>query len=101
MEAQGRCYCGAVRYKASGDPLLQVQCHCRECQYVSGGSPNVTIGMPEAGFAYTQGKASRIDDECLWRKDGHGLPVEYGATPIFKDGAFTSTDPGSLSRMRS
>jgi two-component system sensor histidine kinase/response regulator len=37
--------------------------------------------------AYTQGKASRIDDECLWRKDGHGLPVEYGATPILKDGA--------------
>ena len=55
MEAQGRCYCGAVRYKASGDPVIQAQCHCRECQYVSGGSPNVTMGMPEAGFAYTQG----------------------------------------------
>ena len=36
--------------------------------------------------AYTRGEASRIDDECLWRKDGHGLPVEYGATPIRKDG---------------
>jgi len=37
--------------------------------------------------AYTQGKASRIDDEFLWRKDGSGLPVEYGATPMLKDGA--------------
>ncbi len=37
--------------------------------------------------AYTHGKASRIDDEFLWRKDGTGLPVEYGAMPIFKDGA--------------
>ena len=36
--------------------------------------------------AYKQGKASRIDDEFLWRKDGTGLPVEYGATPILKDG---------------
>ncbi len=36
--------------------------------------------------AYTHGKASRIDDEFLWRKDGSGLPVEYGATPILKDG---------------
>ncbi len=36
--------------------------------------------------AYMQGKASRIDDEVLWRKDGAGLPVEYGATPMFKDG---------------
>jgi two-component system, sensor histidine kinase and response regulator len=36
--------------------------------------------------AYKHGKASRIDDEFLWRKDGSGLPVEYGATPIEKDG---------------
>ena len=37
--------------------------------------------------AYNHGKASRIDDEFLWRKDGTGLPVEYGATPMLKDGA--------------
>jgi PAS domain S-box-containing protein len=37
--------------------------------------------------AYKQGKASRIDDEFLWCKDGRGLPVEYGATPMLKDGA--------------
>jgi two-component system sensor histidine kinase/response regulator len=37
--------------------------------------------------AYTQGKASRIDDEFLWRKDGVGFPVEYGVTPMLKDGA--------------
>ena len=36
--------------------------------------------------AYTRGEASRIDGECLWRKDGHGMPVEYAATPIRKDG---------------
>src|SRR5512137_1972103 len=36
--------------------------------------------------AYKHGKASRIDDEYLWCKDGTGLPVEYGATPILKDG---------------
>jgi len=36
--------------------------------------------------AYKQGVTSRIDDEYLWRADGMGLPVEYGATPILKDG---------------
>ena len=36
--------------------------------------------------AYKHGKASRIDDEFLWCKNGTGLPVEYGATPMFKDG---------------
>jgi PAS domain S-box-containing protein len=36
--------------------------------------------------AYKRGEANRVDDEFLWRKDGSGLPVEYGATPIRKDG---------------
>ncbi len=36
--------------------------------------------------AYKYGKASRIDDESLWCKNGASLPVEYGATPMIKDG---------------
>lgn len=57
MTVEGGCYCGAVRYKADGDPLMKVQCHCRECQYASGGNPNVVMGMPEASFSYTKGSA--------------------------------------------
>jgi PAS domain S-box-containing protein len=41
--------------------------------------------------AYAYGKASRIDDEFLWRKDGAGLPVEYGATPVLKDGVLVGS----------
>jgi len=55
MEIEGGCYCGAVRYRVEGEPGFKIQCHCRECQYVSGGSPNVTMAMPEPGFAYTKG----------------------------------------------
>ncbi len=55
MKFTGGCYCKAIRYEASGDPVLRVQCHCRECQYLSGGSANVTIAMPGDGFRYTQG----------------------------------------------
>jgi hypothetical protein len=54
---QGGCYCGNLRYDATGDALFKGQCHCRECQYISGGHPNVIIGMPEGGFAYTKGTA--------------------------------------------
>ncbi len=55
MEFSGHCYCGNIQYQAAGEPVIKVQCHCRECQYVSGGSANVTIGMPAAGFKYTKG----------------------------------------------
>ena len=57
MEIQGGCYCGAVRYQATGDAIFSGQCHCRQCQYISGGQPNIVMGMPEAGFTYTKGAA--------------------------------------------
>jgi hypothetical protein len=55
MNLEGGCYCGTLRYTVEGEPLFKGQCHCRECQYIAGGSPNVTMGVPEAGFAYTKG----------------------------------------------
>jgi PAS domain S-box-containing protein len=36
--------------------------------------------------AVQHGEARRVDDEFLFRKDGTGFPVEYGTTPIIKDG---------------
>ena len=59
MTIEGGCYCGAVRYRAEGDPMMRAQCHCRECQYIAGGTPNLVMGMPESGFSYTSGRRSR------------------------------------------
>lgn len=55
MKVEGGCYCGALRYKAEGEPMMKAQCHCRECQYISGGAPNLFLAMPAAGFSYTKG----------------------------------------------
>jgi hypothetical protein len=56
MKVEGGCYCGQLRYKAEGEPMMKAQCHCRECQYISGGGPNMFLAMPPQGFAYTKGK---------------------------------------------
>jgi two-component system sensor histidine kinase/response regulator len=37
--------------------------------------------------ACVRGEMRRVDDEFLWRKDGVSFPVDYGTTPIVKDGA--------------
>ena len=33
----GGCACGALRYRAEGQAMLQGFCHCRSCQRTSGG----------------------------------------------------------------
>ena len=56
MEVEGGCYCGATRYRASGDPAMQLVCFCNECQVVSGGGPVLVFAMPEEGFSFTKGE---------------------------------------------
>ena len=65
MTIEGGCYCGALRYRAEGDPIFKGQCHCRECQYVSGGHPNVITAMPEAGFSYVKGTPKQFTRKDL------------------------------------
>jgi len=67
MKITGRCYCGAVRYEADGDPAIQGQCHCRECQYILGGSPNLFMAMPESNFTITQGEPKAFTRSDLER----------------------------------
>ena len=60
MKLEGGCYCGELRYKAEGKPMLKAQCHCRECQYISGGAPNMFVLMPPDGFSYTKGTPKKF-----------------------------------------
>ncbi len=60
MKVEGGCYCGAVRYEASGEPVFNGQCHCRECQFYSGGYPNVCVAMLDSGFRYTKGAPQKF-----------------------------------------
>lgn len=53
---EGGCYCGAVRYRAEGAPMLKAQCHCRACQHITGGAPNYFMLMPVDGFSWTRGE---------------------------------------------
>lgn len=57
MLATGGCYCGQVRFEVEvPEKAFRAQCHCHECQRNSGGSPNVFLLAPAAGFSYTEGE---------------------------------------------
>lgn len=63
MAVEGGCRCGAVRYRADGDPEHVALCHCGDCRR-STGAPMVLWAM----FP-------------LDRVDVQGEPVDYASSP--------------------
>ncbi len=55
---KGSCFCGAVKFQASGEPLAMGYCHCASCRHWSAGPVNAfTLWKPEA-LKITHGAAS-------------------------------------------
>lgn len=53
---EGGCYCGAVRYRIDGEPMMKGECYCRECQYATGGNSLFVMIVPADGFEITKGE---------------------------------------------
>jgi hypothetical protein len=57
---QGRCFCGAVEFTVSGEPVAMGYCHCHSCRQWSAGPVNAfSLWKPEA-LSVTRG-ADDID----------------------------------------
>jgi hypothetical protein len=39
----GGCACGAIRYKCSDEPIVELICHCRDCQRTSGSASDAAL----------------------------------------------------------
>lgn len=49
----GGCLCGAVRYRASAEPLRGVICHCQTCRRHSGAPALAFVHFPIEAFQWT------------------------------------------------
>ena len=51
-EHTGGCLCGAVRYRATAEPLRGVICHCVNCRRHSGAPALAFVHFPVSSFAW-------------------------------------------------
>jgi two-component system sensor histidine kinase/response regulator len=74
--------CGVLGY-STGDLVAHPE-HALIHHSHADGSPYPAEDCPMHA-AFTTGEVTTIDNEVLWHKDGHAVPVEYTATPIVKE----------------
>jgi hypothetical protein len=54
--AEGRCLCGAVRYRVDGVPLAAGICHCNSCRRASGAPTVAWVVVRSSGFKILMGQ---------------------------------------------
>ncbi len=76
----GHCYCGAVKFEASGQPVWVGHCHCESCRRASGSVMTSFATYPLDKVIFTGAMPARIptDDGVVRSFCGHcGSPVAY------------------------
>ena len=88
-EMTGGCLCGAVRYRITARPKLQLACHCKNCQRVSGSAFSLSCLVPHEAFTLEGelklyvGEADSGNKTRRWfcPTCGTGIYVEVAARP--------------------
>jgi hypothetical protein len=69
---EGGCLCGAVRYRAVGDPLIVGVCRCTFCKRRTGSAFGISVYFDEAAVQCTSGVLKsyeyRSDESNRWLK---------------------------------
>jgi len=57
----GGCFCGAVRYRLTRDPLFVHGCNCRDCQIQSGGAYVINALIEREAVALLRGAPEPVE----------------------------------------
>jgi len=67
MTHEGGCLCGAVRWKATGEPVNIGYCHCRQCQKATGAPFFVRAVFPQDAVSVEGNTEQFPSSDRLWR----------------------------------
>lgn len=73
----GGCLCGAVRFRASGDPRWVAWCHCESCRKHSGAPVSVFVAFASASIEATRGAITKFQSSPGTRR---GFCATCGST---------------------
>jgi hypothetical protein len=57
---EGRCLCGAIRYRINGTPSWSIICHCRSCRLASAAPSVGWLTVARADFTVLSGEPRRF-----------------------------------------
>jgi len=72
---EGGCVCGAVRYRARGEPIVAMACHCTFCQQRLGSAFALAAYFDETSIEFTQGQLTQYEHRS--DESGRWLRMEF------------------------
>ncbi len=95
---EGGCLCGAVRYRASAEPVRTSHCHCEMCRRHGGALFQTWVSFPSDRFAFVRGAPTVYASSDIAER-GHcgrcGTPLTFQYLDRRED---VSVSVGSLDR---
>lgn len=61
MHYDGRCSCGAIRYRMKREPLIVNACHCLDCQRITGGAFVINAIIEASNLELLSGEPASFD----------------------------------------
>ena len=77
---EGGCLCGAVRYRATGEPANSMICHCQTCRRAAASPVVPWVTFAAAQFQFTSGRPVQFSSSPPVRRSfcgSCGTPLTY------------------------
>ena len=81
-DVEGGCFCGAIRYAATGNEAYVAFCHCEDCRNSTGALASAYIVYEESQVQFVKGKRKVFESEPGIHRtfcSDCGTPISYEA----------------------